>query len=242
MDDEDDNTAITFSEEATNTLLGSDNEMETEKAPDDTVSVSNSDSYGSTRSSPSGNSQQIISSAYRAVRAAKLASLHSRSLNSRGTSFLNPVGSLLDVNDGRNFSAFQINSFKTNRNLTASFDTAALTCSTYNLKPDHVVLNSCNTPAFKLHHDPVVFILSDQSFPASLPTGGEGQCLKIIRLEDSSLADLTSIFLETISSSVVPAGSVVMLHSLSHLAWVGAAAYVDCGGLSESLAENLWGL
>ena len=33
MDDEDDNTAITFSEEATNTLLGSDNEMETEKAP-----------------------------------------------------------------------------------------------------------------------------------------------------------------------------------------------------------------
>ena len=165
MDDEDNNTAITFSEEATNTLLGSDNEMETEKAPDDTVSVSNSDSYRSTRSSPSGNSQQIISSAYKAVRAAKLASLHSRSLNSGGPSFLNPVGWLLDVNDGRNFSAFQINSFKTNRNLTASFDTAALTCSTCNLKPDHVVLNSCNSPVFKLHHDPVVFILILPGFP-----------------------------------------------------------------------------
>ena len=75
--------------------------------------------------------------------------------------------------------------------------------------------------------DPVVFILADQSFPACFPAGGAGHCLNIIRLEDGSLADLCSILLETISDYIVPAGSVVMLHSLSHLNWVGVAAYTE---------------
>ena len=72
-----------------------------------------------------------------------------------------------------------------------------------------------------------MFILSDQSFPASLATGGEGNCLHIIRLEDGSILDLTNIFLDSLSPFGIPAGTVVLLHSLSHLAWVGAAAYAE---------------
>ena len=69
--------------------------------------------------------------------------------------------------------------------------------------------------------------MADQSFPACFPTGGEGECLKILRLEDGTLSDLTSIFLDTVKHFIVPAGSVVLLHSSSHLAWAGPAAYCE---------------
>ena len=133
----------------------------------------------------------------------------------------------MDIKDGRNFISFQVNSFATKRNLTSSFDTATLSCKTCEMKPDHRVLYNTKTLDHKMQPDPVVFVLADQSFPACFPAGGAGHCLNIIRLEDGSLADLCSILLETISDYIVPAGSVVMLHSLSHLNWVGVAAYTE---------------
>ena len=73
----------------------------------------------------------------------------------------------------------------------------------------------------------MVFVLSNQSFPACFPAGGEGNCLKIIRLEDGSLSDLTAVFLETVANYAIPAGSVVLIHSLSYLTWVEPAAYAE---------------
>ena len=73
----------------------------------------------------------------------------------------------------------------------------------------------------------MVFVLSNQSFPACFPAGGEGNCLKIIRLEDGSLSDLTAVFLDTVANYAIPAGSVVLIHSLSYLTWVGPAAYAE---------------
>ena len=70
-------------------------------------------------------------------------------------------------------------------------------------------------------------MLLDQSFPACIPTGGEGECLKIVRLEDGSLSDLVNIFLESVKKFVMPAGSIILLHSISHLAWAGPAAYCE---------------
>ena len=60
-----------------------------------------------------------------------------------------------------------------------------------------------------------------------MPTGGEGNCLHIIRLEDGSIPDLTNIFLDSLAPFGIPAGTVVLLHSLSHLAWVGPATYTE---------------
>ena len=60
-----------------------------------------------------------------------------------------------------------------------------------------------------------------------MPTGGEGECLRILGLEEGSLGDLTKILLDTLKNFVVPAGSVILIHSLSHLAWVGPAAYAE---------------
>ena len=85
----------------------------------------------------------------------------------------------------------------------------------------------CECLVYKIQPEPVVFVLADQSFPACVPAGGTGHCFKIIRLEDGSLADLSNVFLETICKHILPAGSVVLLHSLSHLKWVGTAAYAE---------------
>ena len=48
-----------------------------------------------------------------------------------------------------------------------------------------------------------------------------------MRVEDGSLNELADVFLEIIRPYAVPAGTVVLLHSISHLAWVGAAAYAE---------------
>jgi hypothetical protein len=54
---------------------------------------------------------------------------------------------------------------------------------------------------------------------------GEGECVKIIRLEDATLDELVASFIDLTSGFMMPAGSVVVLASASHLAWVGTAAY-----------------
>ena len=95
------------------------------------------------------------------------------------------------------------------------------------MKPGHPILEKISRKQRFDYSSPAVFILSDQSFPASLPTGGEGNCLHIIRLEDGSIPDLTNIFLDSLAPFGIPAGTVVLLHSLSHLAWVGPAAYAE---------------
>ena len=68
---------------------------------------------------------------------------------------------------------------------------------------------------------------TNPSLPTCMPTGGEGECLRILGLEEGSLGDLTKILLDTLKNFVVPAGSVILIHSLSHLAWVGPAAYAE---------------
>ncbi len=59
------------------------------------------------------------------------------------------------------------------------------------------------------------FVLRDQNFPPVLPCN-TGECLKIIRLENGSLAEL-ACFLELTRGKSIQAGSVIMLFSTAHL-------------------------
>jgi hypothetical protein len=54
---------------------------------------------------------------------------------------------------------------------------------------------------------------------------GDGECLKILQIEDGTLVELVEAFLDLTKGFLVPAGSVVVLSSASHLARVGTAAY-----------------
>ena len=92
----------TFSDEKVDELLAPDKDeeqMETDDKEDepDNSSVANSDSFHSVGSNSGGpSSQRTISSAYKAVRAAKLASLPSRCLATGSTRPLTPVGAILE--------------------------------------------------------------------------------------------------------------------------------------------------
>ena len=153
--------------------------------------------------------------------------MSSRHLANNSVLPLAPLCNLLSPSDLLSNNCFHINSYEKRRNITASFDTGSLQCTTCLLKSGHQLLEKVNSRSSHSYKSPAVFILSDQSFPASLPTSGEGECLHVLCLEDATLADLTNILLDTLKPFCVPAGTVVLLHSVSHLAWVGPAAYTE---------------
>jgi hypothetical protein len=70
----------------------------------------------------------------------------------------------------------------------------------------------------------MVFVLADQSFPAAVGPEGSG-CMMVIRLEFGSPMELVDLFLDLTRGCQIPAGSVLLLSSLSHLADSGPAAY-----------------
>ncbi len=72
---------------------------------------------------------------------------------------------------------------------------------------------------------PPCFVLSDQNFPPMVPAEGEGECLKIIQVENGALADLVEVFLGLTRGFDVPAGMVILLASASHAAAVGSSEY-----------------
>ena len=86
---------------------------------------------------------------------------------------------------------------------------------------------------------PGVFLLADQSFPAVLPVSG-GDCTVVVRVEDGRISDLEQVFLDRLKAftrphGTLPAGSVVLIGSLSHLAAFGLADYTE--NLVSSIAR-----
>ena len=160
-------------------------DVEEDDDGDDSRSAAASESFCSANSSigdpSSPRAQRLpLSRAHNAIRVARLALMSSRSLNTGVTSPLSPVGSLAEEGDDRPSLSFLIHSFATNRNICSSFDTASLLCLTCSYKPEHKVLAGLKEPDLPKYSCPVVFVLADQSFPACFPTGGEGECLKIL--------------------------------------------------------------
>jgi hypothetical protein len=58
-----------------------------------------------------------------------------------------------------------------------------------------------------------------------VPVGGEGECVKIIQVENGSLAELVEVFLGLTRGFDLSAGTVVLLSSPRHAAFVGTAEY-----------------
>jgi hypothetical protein len=94
-------------------------------------------------------------------------------------------------------------------------------------KGEHQVLHREKKKIDSRNLVPQIFILSDQNFPAALPVEGDGECLKILRIENGKLSELVESFLEVTKGFTVPAGSVVVLTSVSHLAGVGTVEYIN---------------
>ena len=70
------------------------------------------------------------------------------------------------------------------------------------------------------------FVLSDHNFPAVLPCEN-GECLKIIRIEDGSLPELVNCWLELTQGKNIPAGSVLLIFSATHLLMEGLGGFME---------------
>ena len=135
------------------------------------------------------------------------------------------AGSFVNDGDMRQKIAHMRHSYTQKRNTCTSFCRSTLTCTTCTALGDHVVLHRDNTQKDTADLPPQCFVLSDQNFPAVLPAGSDGECVKIIRVEDGSLTELIDFLLEITVGFTIPAGSVAVLASASHLAAVGPEAY-----------------
>ncbi len=70
---------------------------------------------------------------------------------------------------------------------------------------------------------PVVFCLADQHFSPSVPSKDEKECMRVLRMEDASLKEITREFLNCLDGRKLAAGSVILLGSLYQLSLDGTA-------------------
>ena len=134
---------------------------------------------------------------------------------------------------GRNFNQFKLSKA---RIVSCSLDSSTGTCKTC-LSGEHDAWASADG-------GPIVVVLSDQHFPANVPADGPGECLRIIRVENGTLNELTDELIRKAPSKGLPAGSVILLLSASQLYYESveyyAAEWSRCRNwLREDLGEVL---
>jgi hypothetical protein len=183
--------------------------------------------HESVASSSMGANRFNLPAGYRAVRSAKLNSLAVRHLNGGSAIPFKPIGSFTDEKDARIKLANTISDANSSRNISSSFNLESFICNTCTSRGEHVVLGKKIDGDDGTKQSPPCFVLSDQNFPAVLPVEGEGDCFKILLVENASLSDLTTVLLAALEGFTVPAGTVVLISSVSHLAAVGTAAYAE---------------
>ncbi len=116
-----------------------------------------------------------------------------------------------------------------NQSISTTFDPATLRCIT--CEKEHSI--------FQENLNPIVLVLSDQNFIPFLPILG-GDCLAIVRVENSSLPELVDFAFEIFDSFRPPTGSVLMLGSPSHLHSVGTSAYATDWVDALARLETRW--
>jgi hypothetical protein len=85
---------------------------------------------------------------------------------------IDPIGSFANAGDKRHNITSHRFDLKNKRNLSTSFDTSNLQCTT--CQHAHTVLRREIEEGDVGLDTPPVFVLSDQNFPAMLPAGGMG--------------------------------------------------------------------
>ncbi len=75
---------------------------------------------------------------------------------------------------------------------------------------------------------PVVVVLADQAFPANVPAADGGECIRVVRVEDGSLHELTNELTGMLVNKKVLPGTVIMLGSMTQLGRYGTAEGKEC--------------
>ena len=119
----------------------------------------------------------------------------------------------------------------TRENIThITYDMEAKQCSTTSFDSTLMSCHCCGKFLAKVPGQlgRQTFVVSDQNFLAALPSDRSGsKCLKVFRIEGGGLLELADKFISIMEGWTLPAGSLILLGSLSHLAAVGLAAYIE---------------
>jgi hypothetical protein len=150
----------------------------------------------------------------------------SMSFNIGGDGGVGPAAleGMIEMGERRILAAGLRFDMKAKRVVSSSFnaDWTCVQCGAHGTKPAFKIRGEAGTSS----GDQAV-ILSDQCFPPILPTSGTEKCLKILRVENGSVVTLVDEFVKTLGNRIFPAGSIILLASMSHLGRVGLTAYVN---------------
>ena len=116
------------------------------------------------------------------------------------------------------------------QNMALSFDPTDLTCTI--CKSRHSIRQSTNDM-------PLTFAVSDQGFPGVM-AGGEGQCLKSVRIEDGDLHEITELFMEVFSGGLA-GGTIILLGSVTSMLHKGSSGYVFDWLACAKKLNSKWG-
>jgi len=164
--------------------------------------------------------EPILDHRYHTVKGLRMGDGQGRELNTGYVGQPSGTGSSLLV-EGDCRLLYNSNSFRMEktRNVSRSFDAENDCCVTCPANK-HAAYSSKN----KL---PVVFALSDQNFSPNIPVTDGGECIRVLRIENGRLKELTGEFITTLKERNLAAGSVILLGSITQLEKDGTAQYAE---------------
>jgi hypothetical protein len=155
---------------------------------------------------------------YVAIRKLRRSALAPRSFGNIAPAPVDKLGSLtcgINVN-----GTFMRHLYEEKCNVSLSFEPKSYTCHNCLNSPHHTFLGGKEG-----QEAPPCIIMTDQAFPAALPSRNGLRCPAIIRVEDATIRDLLSALKSITFKVKLPAGTTILLSSLSHLCRVGTSAY-----------------
>jgi hypothetical protein len=103
-------------------------------------------------------------------------------------------------------------------NMTLSFDPSTMMCTGCTNRGPHSVIGAEDGK-------PVVFVATDQNFPPVLYSKDKENCMAILRIEDGTIKDVSFAVSDLLKGIELPAGSVVLMGSMTSVAKLGAQSY-----------------
>jgi len=126
---------------------------------------------------------------------------------------LTGFGGLKNRGDSRIYDTVIVNDMENMNNISSSFDLRRFEC---------VVCKSNHT--MRDMYGRSVIMLGDQTIPPSLPALDPGNCIGIVRIEDSNPLELANFFIDNLADKI-SRGSVILISAGTYLARTGMAAY-----------------
>jgi hypothetical protein len=156
-------------------------------------------------------------SMYKPVQSIRRGSQDPLKLNMRMKYDRNEGGGLLVQGDERMLRNSNLCSMELKRNTSASFNPDSGKCVT--------CLNGSHSAWKSRNGGPIALSLTDQHFPPNIPADDSGECIRVLRVEDGSVAELADELIRILPRDGLPKGSIILFGSVTQLSVDSAERY-----------------